>query len=418
MNERTESKTKTVTSVRAGILPKSALYVLGVFVLICVFVVILVYVFSPIPQQRSAIPQDEPVLLPPQEIAAKVCAYYLMGRIEEALSFSLDWPDKDKLIDALKRGREHYEQLEYKLGPVEIRENETFDEATRVVVPNLSMKLKNLSTGKIIIVPNQEGGKIADTILEKRETAEGPRWYIVEPGVQRYDEIESTWSNLPRKKLADSPIIILKKGIIIQTVSDDKVVSERIVFWDEPVNSAVAQEKHLLLAPHEITVETVTCTLMDRIEESFSFYADWPAVGKRPDKERAIEVSKKIRQRFRPLERKLGPVEIRENETFDQATRVVVPLLSGKEEDLSTGKLKVVQDYVDFILEKQETAEGQQWRIIDSADPRYSEIKSTWLNLPRKKVPGSPTIILRRAIVMQVVSDDKVINQRILFWDK
>jgi len=69
-------------------------------------------------------------------------------------------------------------------------------------------------------------------------------------------------------------------------------------------------------------------------------------------------------------------------------------------------------------LEKQETAEGQQWRIIDSVDPRYSEIKSTWLNLPRKKVPGSPTIILRRAIVMQLVSDDKVVSERVVFWDE
>lgn len=222
MTERIKRKMRTGIGVRPGISRRLLLCSLLVFVL----AVACVYVFL---VSASA---KKPHLYPPQEIAAKVCAYYLMGRIEEALSLSLDWPDKDKLIGALKRGGEHYEQLEYKLGPVEIRENETFDEATRVVVPNLSMKLKNLSTGKIIILPNQESAKIADTILEKRETAEGPRWYIIEAGIQRYDEIESTWSNLPRKKLADSPIIVLKKEdncIIREIIYNGKVIDKSII---------------------------------------------------------------------------------------------------------------------------------------------------------------------------------------------
>jgi len=221
MNERSESKTRTLTGVRISILRNLWLYVLGVFVVIAVICVFIV----------SVIPQEEPVLLAPQEIAVKAYAYRLMDRIEEALSFSDDWPDKDKYIDVSKKLRERYERLEHKLGPVEIRENETFDEATRVVVPNLSMTIKNRSTGEIITLPRQDGPNITETILEKRETAEGPRWYVISEG-KRYLELKSTWLNLPRKKVADSPTIILKKAVIIQIISDGEVVSERIVFWN------------------------------------------------------------------------------------------------------------------------------------------------------------------------------------------
>ncbi len=223
MTETIKRKIRTGIAVRTGISRRLMLCVLLVLVLavacICVFLVL-----------ASA---KKARLYPPHQIAVKVCAYHLMGRIEKALSFSSDWPNKDKYIDALKTGRERYEHLEYKLGPMEIRENETFDEATLVVVPNLSMKLKNLSTDKIL--PSQGGPKIADTILEKIETAEGPRWYITGPGVQGYSEIESTWLTLPRKKVADSPTIILKKednSVIMQIIFNGKVTNKSIVYLE------------------------------------------------------------------------------------------------------------------------------------------------------------------------------------------
>ena len=164
------------------------------------------------------------------EIAVKSCTNHLLDRIEEALSLSADWPDKDKYIIALKTGRELYEYLQYTIGPLEIRENETFDKASRVVVPNLSLKMKERSTGKIISLPKQDGPNIADTILEERETAEGSRWYIITG--KEYIEMES-WLKLPRKKVAKSPTIILKKAVAIQVVVDNEVISERIVYWDE-----------------------------------------------------------------------------------------------------------------------------------------------------------------------------------------
>jgi hypothetical protein len=225
MNERTKSKTKKATGVRVGILRSLWRYVLGIFVVI---VVICVFVVSSITQDEP----KEPVLLPPHEIAVKVCAYHLVDKIEEALSYSLDRPDKDNYIRALMTGREHYEHLEYKLGPIEIRENENLNEANRVVVPNISMKIKKKSTGEIITQPREGIPKIAETVLEKRDTPEGPQWYVLTG--KQFAEIESTWLNLPRKKVPRSPTIIIKKAVVMQIVSDDgKVVHERTVFWME-----------------------------------------------------------------------------------------------------------------------------------------------------------------------------------------
>ncbi len=203
-------------------------------------------------------------------------------------------------------------------------------------------------------------------------------------------------------------------GIFVVIVVIVFVVSS--ITQDEP-------KEPVLLPPHEIAVKSLTYKLMGRIEESFSFYADWPAEGKRPGKEETIEAAKKMRERIQSLEYKLGPVEIRENETFDKATRVVVPLLSGKARNLTSGKVIVVPDFVDMILEKQESAEGQQWRIIGHIappGPRSSEIRSAWQNLPRKKVANSPTIILKKednSVIMQIISNGKVTNKSIVYLE-
>lgn len=180
-------------------------------------------------------------------------------------------------------------------------------------------------------------------------------------------------------------------------------------------------KKPRIYPPHQIALNYTTYYLMDRIEEAFSFVADFSAEGTRRGKKEAIEAAKRtLIERHQLLERKLGPVEIRENETFDEATRAVIPCLSIKLRNQSTGKVIVVPDQRvdDWLLEKQETTEGKRWRIIYTGDPSYAEIESTWLNLPRKKVAGSPTIILKRAVVIQVVSDGKVVSERTVFCDQ
>jgi hypothetical protein len=182
---------------------------------------------------------------------------------------------------------------------------------------------------------------------------------------------------------------------------------------------AIRQQKAVVFAPHEIAIKNTTGFLMNRIEYAFSFYADWTATNEKFSKEKVIEASKRINNRIETLNRKLGPIETRENETFDEATRIVIPILSGKFRDLSTGKVGVVRDFVEYVLEKRKTSEGQQWRIISDLDPNYAEIESTWLKLPRKKVPHSPTIIVKRAVVLQIVSDDgKVVGERTILCDE
>lgn len=58
--------------------------------------------------------------------------------------------------------------------------------------------------------------------------------------------------------------------------------------------SLVRQERPVLLGPHEVAVKSLAYNLMGRVEESFSFYADWTAEGKRPGKEETIEAAKRI----------------------------------------------------------------------------------------------------------------------------
>lgn len=184
---------------------------------------------------------------------------------------------------------------------------------------------------------------------------------------------------------------------------------------------SVNQEAYVILPPHQIAVKEEAYTLMQRFEEALPLFApSWP--GK--DKDILMKTIKIINTRIEPLEVKLGPVEIRENETFDEATRVVVPLLSKKHKNLSTGKVKVLPDQTvdDLLLEKQETPEGKRWRIIAPFDPCYAEIESTWLNLPRKKVPRSPTIILKKeansVVTMQIISDGEVVSEGTVPWDE
>ncbi len=180
----------------------------------------------------------------------------------------------------------------------------------------------------------------------------------------------------------------------------------------------VAQKADVLLPPHQIAAKQKIYLLMDRYEETLSFFAPgWP--GK--DRDKIIEAWKYLHARRQSLEMELGPIEIRENETFDQATRLVVPVLSEKRKNLSTGKVSVLPDHElgDLLLEKQQTPEGQQWRLISYFDPSYAEIESTWLKLPRKKVPGSPTIVLKKAIVMQIFSEKgEILSERTVLYDQ
>jgi hypothetical protein len=181
----------------------------------------------------------------------------------------------------------------------------------------------------------------------------------------------------------------------------------------------VAQKAYVLLPPHQIAAKHKISLYMNRYEETLSFLAsgdEWTR-----DKDKMIRSWKYLDAHKRPLEVEFGPLEIRENETFDKATRVVMPVLSEKWKDLSTGNVNVLPDHRlgDYLLVKQQTPEGQRWRIMDGFHPNYAEIEATWLKLPRKKVPGSPRIILKKAILMQVISDDgKIVGEKTILFDE
>jgi hypothetical protein len=168
----------------------------------------------------------------PQEVAVQSYAYHLLGRIAESLLFSPEWPEKDKYMEASKKWRERYENLEYTFGPIEIRENETWEKATRAVLPTVSMSLRKLSTGEIIRLPHPGVPKIAATVLEKRDTPTGPRWYIISEGPGCAELESSGWLKLPRKKVPDAPTIIMRKAVVVQVVSNDQVVNERVICAD------------------------------------------------------------------------------------------------------------------------------------------------------------------------------------------
>lgn len=163
---------------------------------------------------------------PQQELVIKVCEAMLMGKPDEAIYPSCDWPGKDEWIATRKTWTLPLEYLEYTIGPVEVRENETIDEATMVAVPCLSMTVKNRSTGEIRTHP-VPGEKLIETIVQRTRTAEGLNWCIVrEPA--RQTRLAAVWLHQPRKKVADSATIVLKKDVankeLVKQICSDAVV--------------------------------------------------------------------------------------------------------------------------------------------------------------------------------------------------
>jgi hypothetical protein len=94
------------------------------------------------------------------------------------------------------------------------------------------MSLRKLSTGEIIRLPHPGVPKIAATVLEKRDTPTGPRWYIISEGPGCAELESSGWLKLPRKKALDAPTIIMRKAVVVQVVSNDQVVNERVICAD------------------------------------------------------------------------------------------------------------------------------------------------------------------------------------------
>ena len=174
---------------------------------------------------------------PAQEVAVAVEADFMMDRIDDMFAFSTGWEDqeaKDKRISHVKVLSEKREILACKFGPVEIPQGETVDTATRVAIPIPSMTERTRATGAIREdqrVPNADNAAFA--VLEKRETSGGPKWCSMDvspgggPGLQ-------WWLRLPRKKVADSPTIILKKAVIVQICdANDTVTDQRIIYFDK-----------------------------------------------------------------------------------------------------------------------------------------------------------------------------------------
>lgn len=185
--------------------------------------------------EEKASPKEVRVY-PPQETVVKCCEALIMGKPEQALSLAGNWPNKDRKIAALRTLSEHKEYLEYTIGPVEIHVNETFDEATLVAVPLLSMTERSRSTGKTKTFREPET-KIFPNIVEKRKTADGWQWLVVQDP-DTLIRLQAVWLHQPRKKVADSATIVLKKdsakkGILVQVLSDGEVISERKVPFDE-----------------------------------------------------------------------------------------------------------------------------------------------------------------------------------------
>ncbi|MBN1362821.1 MAG: hypothetical protein JW993_19640 [Sedimentisphaerales bacterium] len=174
---------------------------------------------------------------PAQEVAIAAEADFMMGRIDDMFAFSTGWEDqeaKDKLISYFKRSSEGTEILACKFGPVEIPQGETVDTATRVAIPVPSMTDRTRATGKIWEskrVPNADNG--AFVVLEKRETLGGPKWCSMDvspgggPGLRE-------WLRLPRKKVADSPTIVMKKAVVVQILdANDTVTDQKIIYFDK-----------------------------------------------------------------------------------------------------------------------------------------------------------------------------------------
>ncbi len=175
------------------------------------------------------------VLHPSQEVAVQAEANFLMSRIEAALVFSPKWTDekdRDSYVASLKKWHERNEILACRFGVPEIAQNETAEAATRVAIPCESMTRRNRTTGEVVV--NQARGVPYTEILEKRDSPTGPRWYLLDDSPDRATVIKSGWLSLPRKKVADLPAIVLRKAVVVQAILEGKVVSERVIFADDP----------------------------------------------------------------------------------------------------------------------------------------------------------------------------------------
>jgi hypothetical protein len=174
-------------------------------------------------------------LHPSQEVAVESEANFLMSRIEAALAFSPKWTDekdRDSYVASLKKWHERNEILACRFGVPEIAQNETPEAATRVALPCESLTRRNRTTGEVVV--NQARGVPSATILEKRDSPTGPRWYVLDDSPDRGTVIKSGWLSLPRKKVADLPAIVLRKAVVVQAILEGKVVSERVIFADDP----------------------------------------------------------------------------------------------------------------------------------------------------------------------------------------
>jgi hypothetical protein len=133
----------------------------------------------------------------------------------------------------LKKWHERNEILACRFGVPEIAQNETAEAATRVALPCESLTRRNRTTGEVVV--NQARGVPSVTILEKRDSPTGPRWYVVgDYSPDRGDGKKSDWLSLPRKKVDNLPAIVLRKAVVVQAILEGKVVSERVIFADDP----------------------------------------------------------------------------------------------------------------------------------------------------------------------------------------
>ena len=207
---------------------------LSIFVLVgLVLVVACVSVYFLLKSGDKESPREVRVY-PQQEVVIKYCEGILMGSAEEALSSTTaDWPEKDAFIAAVQKQSEKIESLEFTIGPVEVLEWETIDEAQRVAVSKPLEIVRDRSTGEIRTRPIR--GKDIEWMLEKQITADGPRWFLVAER-RRWSILASGWLHQPRKKVPDSATIVMKKDIIkkeiiVQILSDNTVVSEKTVSY-------------------------------------------------------------------------------------------------------------------------------------------------------------------------------------------
>jgi hypothetical protein len=176
-------------------------------------------------------------LHPSQEVAVESEANFLMSRIEAAVALSPKWTDekaRDSYVATLKKWHQSHEILACRFGVPEIAQNETIEAATRVVIPIESMTRRNRTTGEVLVNRVQDSSDPSAQILEKRDSPTGPRWYLLDNSPDKADVKESGWLSLPRKKMANLPAVELRRAIVVRAILEGKVVSERVIFADDP----------------------------------------------------------------------------------------------------------------------------------------------------------------------------------------